>query len=157
MTTVQIKTPYQASVIACLISLLECAQRRRLAYMKGWRDRNASYIVEYFKNRKKNDPQFRLRCNMAVTISNTVAGRGGSAETIRRIVGCSLDDLKRHLESLFTPGMTWDNYGKRGWEIDHVKPVSSFDLTTPEGIFACWHYTNLQPLWRGENQIKEKK
>lgn len=67
-------------------------------------------------------------------------------------LGCSEDELLKHLESLFKPGMTWDNYGE--WHLDHVYPISSFDLTNEEEVKKINHYTNLQPLWAKDNEIK---
>ena len=52
-------------------------------------------------------------------------------------------------------GMSWDNYGK--WEIDHIRPCASFDLSKPEEQYKCFNYMNLQPLWEKENQTKTKK
>jgi hypothetical protein len=50
--------------------------------------------------------------------------------------------------------MNWNNYGVKGRHIDHIKPVSKFDLTKEEEIKKCFHYTNLQPLWWDENLKK---
>jgi hypothetical protein len=68
------------------------------------------------------------------------------------LLGCSYAELKSHLENLFQPGMTWEN--RREWEIDHIRPCASFDLMDPEQQKCCFHYTNLQPLWRHENRVK---
>jgi len=70
------------------------------------------------------------------------------------VVGCSLEFLKKYLESKFTEGMTWENYGKYGWHIDHIRPCASFDLSDPEQQKQCFHYSNLQPLWWRDNYIK---
>lgn len=57
-----------------------------------------------------------------------------------------------HLESLFKPGMSWENHGE--WHIDHILPLASFDLTDEQQAAKACHYTNLQPLWASENMSK---
>lgn len=69
-------------------------------------------------------------------------------------LGCSIEDFKKHLESLWQPGMSWCNYGLRGWHIDHVIPISSFDLVIKQEQLKACHYTNLQPLWAKDNLSK---
>ena len=64
-----------------------------------------------------------------------------------KIIGCSFDYLKNHIESLMTKGMTWDNYGE--WHIDHNIPLAA--ATTEEEILRLNHYTNLKPMWAGDN------
>jgi hypothetical protein len=71
------------------------------------------------------------------------------------LIGCTPDKLREHIQTQFTDGMTWDNYGD--WHIDHKRPCSSFDLTKPEEQHKCFHYTNLQPLWAADNQSKGSK
>lgn len=73
------------------------------------------------------------------------------------LIGCSINQLREHLESLFKPGMTWANHGKRGWHIDHKLPCNSFDLRDVNEQKKCFHYTNLQPLWWNENLSKGDK
>jgi hypothetical protein len=53
--------------------------------------------------------------------------------------------------------MTWDNYGMYGWHIDHINPLSSFDLSDRNQFLEACHYTNLQPLWAQDNLIKSNK
>jgi len=72
-------------------------------------------------------------------------------------LGCSLNLLKSYLESKFQPEMTWDNWSRTGWHIDHIRPLSSFNLTDPEQLKQACHYTNLQPLWAKNNLIKGSK
>ena len=71
-----------------------------------------------------------------------------------KLVGCGIDFLKKHLESKFENGMTWDNYGVNGWHMDHIKPCAAFDLTLDEQQKECFHYTNIQPLWAKDNVRK---
>jgi hypothetical protein len=73
------------------------------------------------------------------------------------LIGCTMEFLRNHLESSFTEGMTWDNYGFRGWHVDHIMPCASFDLTKEEEQRKCFHYTNLQPLWWLDNIKKSDK
>lgn len=72
------------------------------------------------------------------------------------LVGCSWDDLKKHLENQFAKGMSWANHG-RLWHIDHQIPCTKFDLTKEEEVRRCFHFTNLQPLWARENLQKYNK
>ena len=48
--------------------------------------------------------------------------------------------------------MKWSNYGK--WHIDHIKPMSKFNLMKIEDQYKCCNYKNLQPLWAEENLSK---
>lgn len=72
------------------------------------------------------------------------------------IIGCTMPFLKQYLESLFTKGMTWENYGfgYDKWNIDHIIPCENYDLTKIEEQKKCFNYTNLQPLWQSDNFIK---
>jgi len=72
-------------------------------------------------------------------------------------LGCTVAELKVWLEGKFVNGMSWENYGKRGWHIDHVMPLSKFDLNDKDQYLKAVHYTNLQPLWWKENLQKSNK
>jgi hypothetical protein len=102
--------------------------------------------------RYRQDIQFRLGVLLRSRISNLF--KTGSAVSD---LGCSLSELKRHLEDLWKPGMTWDNYGLHGWHIDHIIPISRVDLTDPEQFRKVCHFTNLQPLWSSDNLSKGNK
>lgn len=76
-----------------------------------------------------------------------------------RDLGCSVDELKKHLESQFYESdegvpMSWNNYGRGGWELDHIKPLSLFDLSNPEQLKLACHYSNLAPAWVSHNRAK---
>jgi hypothetical protein len=71
------------------------------------------------------------------------------------LVGCSIQELKLHIEKQFQPGMTWDNWAQFGWHLDHIKPLSS--AKNIEEMESLCHYTNLQPLWWRDNLSKSDK
>jgi hypothetical protein len=75
------------------------------------------------------------------------------------LLGCTLNELKNHMENKFLPGMTWQNhgYGDNKWHIDHIIPCDSFDLSKEEEQRKCFHYSNLQPLWQHDNLSKSNK
>ena len=79
----------------------------------------------------------------------------GQSRSIGKLLGCTLPEFKKHLESQFKRGMTWENYGSK-WHIDHVLPCASFDHTDPKQVERCWHYTNMRPLDAIENMRKGK-
>lgn len=110
----------------------------------------------YRKNRAKTDPIFRIRINLRARIKSAIKGNYKSGSAVRDL-GCSILELKQYLESKFQPGMSWENYGRNGWHIDHIIPLSSFDLTDREQFKKACHYTNLQPLWAEENLKKSNK
>ena len=68
-----------------------------------------------------------------------------------------MEELKAHIESKFEEGMSWDNWTKEGWHIDHVRPVASFDLNDTEQHKTCFNWRNLQPLLGFENLQKLDK
>lgn len=108
----------------------------------------------YGKNRRANDPKYRLRMNISCGIRNSLRANKGGRHW-ESLVGYTLADLIKHLESLFESWMTWDNYG-REWSIDHVIPVAFYNFISPRDIDfrRCWALENLRPLAVGENCSK---
>lgn len=74
-----------------------------------------------------------------------------------RDLGCSIEKFKEHIESLFESGMTWDNYGRYGWHIDHIKPLSKFDLTDSDQVKVACNFKNMKPMWWQDNLSKGNK
>jgi len=68
-------------------------------------------------------------------------------------LGCTPADAARYIEAQFRGCMSWNNYG-RAWHIDHVIPVAHYDMNSETDRAACFHYTNLQPLWAKTNMRK---
>ena len=112
---------------------------------------------EYKKKRLKTDIVFKLterirsRINLCLKKYKTI-----KSQEFKDLLGTSdMQIIWKHLEKNFKEGMTRENHG--AWHIDHIKPISSFDLTKPEQQRACFHYTNMQPLWAKENLSKGAK
>jgi hypothetical protein len=111
---------------------------------------------EYLYKRIKSDHQFRMFINLRRRM-NTALKENYQRGKMIEMLGCSIKDLKSHLEARFLPEMSWDNYGRSGWHIDHRVPCASFDLSVPEQQKRCFHFTNLQPLWAFDNMSKGAK
>lgn len=113
--------------------------------LKQARERNAI--------RREEDPIFKLALNLRGRLNKAVR-KGFKKGSAVSDLGCSIEEFKKYLESKFKPGMTWDNYGRKGWHIDHIIPLTKVDLTNLEEFKMVVHYTNLQPLWWDENLSK---
>lgn len=117
-------------------------------------DARNAYRKHYAERRrlwKKENIHAKLSDVLRSRLRYAVAGHKKSGATLD-LLGCSPARLKLHLEARFKPDMSWANYGD--WHIDHIKPCAKFDLSKPEEQRACFHYTNLQPLWASENIAK---
>lgn len=106
--------------------------------------------------RAKTDAVFKLVVDTRrrVYMAMKQANASKSARTLE-LLGCTVGELFRHLESKFTDGMSWSN--RQEWHIDHIIPLSKFDLSDLEQQAAAFHYTNLQPLWAKDNLRKSNK
>lgn len=89
-------------------------------------------------------------------LSNALNGQFKSGSSIDDL-GCTVDEFIIYIESKFLAGMNWDNHGRRGWHLDHIIPISSFDLSNREEFLKAVHYTNIQPLWAIDNLRKSNK
>ena len=110
---------------------------------------------ERCRQKMKDNPQFAMRENIRTRISRALKGARKDSRTDELVGG--IENYKRHIESLWEPGMSWDNHTLDGWHIDHREPISSFDLTDPEQQKICFHYLNCQPLWAKDNLSKGGK
>jgi hypothetical protein len=103
-----------------------------------------------------SNPQNRkISRNLRSRLNKAIAHSWKSGSAVADL-GCSIDELKAHLESQFTEGMTWETYGRDGWHIDHIVPLCRFDLSSKDEIIIACCYSNLQPLWARDNLKKRK-
>jgi hypothetical protein len=111
-------------------------------------ERRRGYAQEY-----RSTINGKVRSNLTRKINYALHGKMKSESTVK-LTECSMEFLRGYLESRFLPGMSWENYGKFGWHIDHIKPCCSFDMSDPKQQRECFHYKNLQPLWAIDNHRK---
>lgn len=110
------------------------------------------------RKRRATDKDFCLREALRRRIPDSVRGKYKS-KTLENLMGCTVEELKTHLESQFWPGMSWENYGRGPdkWHVDHIRCCASFDLTKEDQQKECFHWSNLQPLWELLNREKNDK
>jgi hypothetical protein len=154
------KNPERAKAIGKACYWRNPEKRRALARTYPFK-RDAEAKEHYRKwaaNKRKTDPIYKLISNFRSRLNSILRGRSKSAPTLK-LLGCSLDNFKIHLESFFEPGMHWGNYGnKKGqWSCDHVMPFAIFDLSKPEHQRRVCHFSNLRPMWHVENMKKHAK
>jgi hypothetical protein len=131
-------------------------------YIKEYREKNIDKIRktkrDYERNRKHNDPTYKLIANFRTAIytvlkENNMDKYGHYFDILRY----SPEELVVHLENQFTEGMEWDNYGE--WHVDHRLPITSFKFKEvgDNEFMRCWELNNLQPMWGDENISKSNK
>jgi len=129
---------------------------------KIWRENGGKeWENNWTKIQRQTNPQWKLkqvlRCRYLDALKrHTSGGRVNKHHSAIKLIGCSIDFYKQYLEQQFKPDMTWENHGVL-WEIDHIKPCASFDLTNITQQHECFIYTNTQPLYYSENRSKGDK
>ena len=135
---------------------------KRSEYNRGTRygKNRKNYLAKKRERHKKYNQDVRIKLanilRTRIWIALKMQGLDKNNSTME-LIGCSKEELIKHLESQFIEGMTWENWSLNGWHIDHIRPCSSFDLSDPIQQQQCFHYTNLQPLWAKDNLAKGNK
>jgi hypothetical protein len=125
------------------------------AAVRCHREANPQWALNYRKHKYHANPAYRLgevhrgRCNKAIKLGGTK-----KMQSYIKALGCTSVEFRDYIASKFQPGMTWENYGPKGWHIDHVIACAKFDLNDPIQQATCFHYTNMQPLWWFDNLSK---
>jgi len=110
---------------------------------------------QFLKN--KNEPKYKIARSIRRRVHEAFKKcYVRKSVKLEILIGCTVEQARQHIESLWLPGMTWENYNLYTWHIDHIKPVNTFDLTDPEQQKLCFHYTNLRPLWASDNLRRPK-
>ena len=135
-------------------------QANNIAYYtkKGgeWSKNNPGKRYAYRRERCERDPGYKVRRNLSSRIGKALRrSTTRKSKPTMKLIGCGLKELKEHLQSKFKDGMNWNNYGQ--WHVDHIIPCAHFNLVFSSQQEACFHYSNLQPLWAEENIKKRDK
>lgn len=134
-------------------------REKRNKYLKEYNQKYKKALNEYHRKRRsfkyKTDINFKLTCILRARLSQALKGRNKIVTTFS-LLGCNIDELKMHLEKQFSNDMSWQNHGII-WEIDHIVGCCNFDLTYLEQQKQCFHFSNLQPLYKLQNRQKPKR
>jgi hypothetical protein len=137
-------------------------KEHRKKYLKEYREKNADKIRKtkrnYEKNRKSNDPLYKLISNFRTAIYQVLKENNVKKnEHYFDILKYTPQQLIEHLEKQFSDEMTWDNYGD--WHVDHKHPISLYNIKeiSDNEFMKCWSLDNLQPMWGSENIKKSNK
>jgi len=134
--------------------------KKVIAIKAAWFQANKELLYLHRNAKRKEDLGFRISCNLRSRLANALRNNAKTGSAVNDL-GCSIEELKIYLQLRFTQDMSWDNYGKGldKWNIDHITPLCSYDLTLKEELVKACHYSNLQPLWERDNlrKIKDDK
>ena len=111
---------------------------------------------EIEKNRMAEDPVYRLTKHLRSSVRAYLKGKIKAGHSLE-LVGIPAIEWMKHIESTFWPGMSEAGQGKNGWHVDHIAPLSSFDLTNPEEQKRAFHWSNTQALWGDDNYKKNNR
>lgn len=136
-------------------------KEQRLKYNREWRAMNIEKAREKSRRasaKRLNTPKGKLSSNVSREIRSSINGKAKGNRHWESLVDFTVAQLKVHLEKLFKPGMTWENYGTT-WHIDHKIPIAAFNFERPDDIDfrLCWSLKNLQPLEASKNKSKGAK
>jgi len=116
---------------------------------------NKARRVKQIAERKKTDIDFKLKSLLRTRVRSALKQQGtNKSKKTMELIGCSMNFFRAYIETQFDNRMTWENQGRFGWHIDHIKPCAIFDLIDVQQQEECFHFTNLQPLWWNENLEK---
>ena len=131
----------------------QCQKQRRRKMKKPYSETKDRPHVKAYRQRRKLNVQWRLAKRLRGRLREML--KGCKAESALRLLGCSIQHFKNHIQESFQKGMAWNNYG--AWHIDHIQPCASFDLSNEYQRKVCFHWSNMRPMWATKNLAKGDK
>jgi hypothetical protein len=119
---------------------------------RAWKKRNPERAAAI---RRRYQSGASYRAMHAISTRIYLALKGAKSASTEALVGYTREELVRHIERQFLPGMAWSNYGD--WHVDHIRPLRSFGTVNEKTIRQAWCLSNLRPLWAKENLRKNAK
>jgi hypothetical protein len=122
------------------------------AKKRQWCKRNRDKVNATVRRKRVRDLNFRIAVQIRVRLCDAIKGKDSERSAVRDL-GCSIGEFRIHIERQFRKGMSWDNWGNGDgkWNLDHIRPLASFDLTDSDQFRNAVHFTNYQPLWWRDN------
>ena len=71
------------------------------------------------------------------------------SKSTKEILGFDVETYKKWIEYQLTPEMNWQNI-----HVDHVRAISSFDVSKEDELFKAFNWRNCQPLLKEDNLKK---
>jgi hypothetical protein len=139
---------------------------RRKEYLKKYNEtyfneyaktpKRKQYISKYFKVKYKTDENFRIGKVMRGKLYTALKWKDSWRANHKGVecLGCDINFFRKYISNQFQENMSWGNYGE--WHLDHIMPLVNFDLTKKSEREKCFHYTNIQPLWKEVHREKSK-
>jgi hypothetical protein len=136
--------------------IYESSNKDKINNMKReWADKNPEKrksAATKYQRKKRQDIYYRLLDSFKTSFGSML--KKNNCFSKLKLLKYNREELIKHIESTWQEGMSWENYGLRGWHIDHIRPLSSFDIEQEEELLKAWELNNLRALWASENLSK---
>lgn len=135
-----------------------CDNNRRVAHAAANRSNETATRRKYHLKKVEVNVNYKLSVILRQRFNKALVGNSKKGSAVHDL-GCTIEECRRYLESLWKQGMSWDNYGNKAcqWNVDHVIPLSLFDLTNRDCLLLAVNYKNLQPMWASDNFAKNNR
>jgi hypothetical protein len=133
-------------------------REKRKIKTRKYHEENRDALNAKRRKKRQENPMVKLADNIRRAVSGATKYNGFvKSSKLSLYLGCNSQEFKAHLESLWQPGMSWDNYGygEDKWNIDHITPMA--EAKSVEDLYRLNHFSNFQPLWQKYNFLKRDK
>lgn len=130
---------------------------RKLSENPNFTNEETKKKTQRNKVKMQTDSLYRVKQKLRAAVQSAFQRiKKNKTANTEKLLGCSWEEAKARIESLWMEGMSWENHGKEPhcWQIDHIRPVASFKENELDQMNLI---TNLQPLWFKDNNQKKDK